>query len=61
MFQNIGIGEILVFVLILILLFGGKKISELAKGAGQAGRELKNAGKEIRGAKKDIKDEDDSL
>jgi sec-independent protein translocase protein TatA len=61
MFQNISITEILIFALILIILFGGKKISELAKGAGQAGRELKNVSKEIRGAKEDIKKEEDGL
>lgn len=61
MFQNIGFTEILIFVLVLILLFGGKKISELARGAGQAGRELKNVGKEIRGAKEDIKKDNDGL
>lgn len=59
--QNIGIGEILIFLLVLIILFGGKKISELAKGAGQAGKELKNIGKELKGAKKDITKEDDGL
>jgi sec-independent protein translocase protein TatA len=58
MFNNIGVTEILIFALILLLLFGGKKVSQLAKGAGQAGKELKNIGKEIKNVKKDIsKDE----
>jgi TatA/E family protein of Tat protein translocase len=58
MLQNISMTEILIFVLVLVVLFGGKKISELAKGAGQAGRELKNVGKELRNAKDDLKKED---
>jgi len=61
MFQNISITEILIFVLVLIVLFGGKKISELARGAGQAGRELKDVSKEIRSAQKDIKEDEDGL
>lgn len=41
--ENIGFGEILIVVLILILLFGGKKIPELAKGIGQGIRSFKKA------------------
>ena len=41
--ENIGFGEILIVVLILILLFGGKKIPELAKGLGQGIRSFKKA------------------
>ncbi|KKQ89789.1 MAG: hypothetical protein UT14_C0051G0001, partial [Candidatus Shapirobacteria bacterium GW2011_GWE1_38_92] len=44
----------------LLLLFGGKKVSELAKGAGQAGKELKNINKELKDVKKDINKEDES-
>lgn len=40
---NIGIWEILILVLILILLFGGKKIPELAKGLGKGIRLFKKA------------------
>lgn len=40
---NIGFGEILILVLILILLFGGKKIPELAKGLGKGIRSFKKA------------------
>jgi sec-independent protein translocase protein TatA len=40
---NIGIGEILILVLILVILFGGKKIPELAKGLGQGIKSFKKA------------------
>ncbi len=41
--ENFGIGEILIIVLILVLLFGGKKIPELAKGLGQGIKSFKKA------------------
>lgn len=40
---NIGFGEILLLVLILVILFGGKKIPELAKGLGQGIKSFKKA------------------
>ena len=40
---NIGFTEILILVLVLILLFGGKKIPELAKGLGKGIRSFKQA------------------
>ena len=39
--RNIGTTEIIVIALIVILLFGGKKLPELIKGIGQAIREFK--------------------
>ena len=33
--------EILILLLIILLLFGAKKLPELARGIGQAGRELR--------------------
>ena len=47
----LGIGtpgplEILVIVLIVVLLFGGRKIPELMKGVGQGMKEFKKATKE---------------
>ena len=38
--------EIFVILLIVLLLFGGKKIPELMKGIGKGIREFKNASKE---------------
>lgn len=43
MFQNIGTGELLVIALVITLLFGGKKLPELAKGLGEASREFRKA------------------
>lgn len=41
MFKNLGTIEILAIAAIIFLLFGGKKIPELAKGLGLAAREFK--------------------
>lgn len=38
---NFGITEILIILFIVILLFGGKKIPELAKGLGEGVRSFK--------------------
>ena len=39
----IGYGQIIVIVLVVILLFGGKKIPELMRGMGRGVREFKDA------------------
>lgn len=39
---NIGAGEIIVIALIVLLLFGGKKIPELMKGIGKGIRSFKD-------------------
>ena len=41
-----GAGEIFIILIIVVLLFGGKKIPELMKGIGKGIREFKNASKE---------------
>ncbi len=46
MFGRFGVLEIAIIALILILLFGGKKIPELLKGVGQGIREFRKATKE---------------
>jgi sec-independent protein translocase protein TatA len=43
---NIGLTEILVIALIIILLFGGKKIPEFFKGLGESIKEFKKASKD---------------
>lgn len=53
MFKNIGTVEIIVIAVVLLILFGGKKLPELARGIGQSGRELKKAQKEFQDALKD--------
>lgn len=39
--MNLGATEIILIVLVLILLFGGKKIPELMKGIGQGVKQFK--------------------
>lgn len=51
----IGGPEIIVIVLVVILLFGGRKIPELAKGIGKGIREFKDATSDSEIAK-DLKD-----
>lgn len=47
MFGNIGGTELLVIAVVLLVLFGSKKLPEFARGLGEAGKELKKAKKEI--------------
>ena len=46
MLQSIGVTEWLIIALIVILLFGGKKIPELFKGLAEAVREFKKASRD---------------
>ena len=50
---NIGMGEIIVLALIVLLLFGGKKLPELMKGLGKGVKSFKDGMNEI---EKDIND-----
>ena len=43
MFHNLGLSEILVIAIVLMVLFGGQKFPELAKGIAQAMREFRTA------------------
>jgi len=44
---NIGLRELLLILLIVLILFGAKKVPELAKGLGSGLREFKKAAKEL--------------
>lgn len=44
---NIGAGEVLVIVILVLLLFGGAKIPELMKGLGKGIRSFKDGMKDI--------------
>lgn len=44
---NLGTGEIFVIVLVVLLLFGGKKIPELMKGLGKGVRSFKEGMEDI--------------
>lgn len=51
--QNIGTGEILIIALVVLLLFGGKKIPELMRGLGKGVKSFKDGMEDI---KKDLED-----
>lgn len=53
----LGGQEIVVLLIIVILLFGAKKIPELAKGLGQGIKEFKKASSDV---EKQLKDKDDT-
>lgn len=53
-FLNIGTQEMFVIVVVILLLFGGKKLPELARGLGRGIREFKDASE---GIKKEIADQ----
>ena len=43
MFGNLGFGELLVIVIIIIVLFGAKRIPDLIQGIGKGVREFRKA------------------
>lgn len=53
--QNLGIGELLVIALIIILLFGGRKIPELMKGIGKGVKSFKDG---VKGVEDEVKKDD---
>lgn len=58
MFGNIGTGEIILILLVVLILFGARKIPELAQGLGKGIREFKKA---MRDVEEDIKQEPEKL
>ena len=57
---GLGTGEILIILFIILLLFGAKKLPELAKGLGKGVNEFKKASNEIKDeVNKTINDKDD--
>jgi len=49
---NLGTGEIIIIAIVVLLLFGGKKIPELMKGIGKG---IKNFKDGVNGLEEDIK------
>lgn len=54
LFLNIGTSEMILIVVVILILFGGKKLPELARGLGRGIREFKDASDSI---KRDISDQ----
>ncbi|MFB0515881.1 MAG: twin-arginine translocase TatA/TatE family subunit [Candidatus Neomarinimicrobiota bacterium] len=57
--MSLGFGEILVILFIILLLFGAKKLPELARGLGKGMREFKRATNEIQDEIKSVADLDE--
>ncbi len=55
---NLGTGEIIVIVLVILLLFGGKKIPELMKGVGKGVKSFKQGLNEMEDEIKKASDDD---
>ncbi|MCO4293143.1 twin-arginine translocase TatA/TatE family subunit [Solitalea sp. MAHUQ-68] len=53
LFLNLGTGELILIMFAILLLFGGKKLPELARGLGKGIREFKDASS---GIKQEIED-----
>ena len=60
MLFGIGMQEILVIALIVLLLFGGKKIPELMKGLGKGVKSFKEGMNEVTDLSKDEKKSEES-
>lgn len=59
MFTNIGPGEAIIIICILLFFFGSEKMKELARGAGQATGELKKAKKQLQDVAEELKKTDE--
>ena len=58
LFLNLGAGEVIPIVLIILLLFGGKKIPELMKGIGKGVKSFKEGMNDVENElKSDLKDD----
>ncbi|WP_337872194.1 twin-arginine translocase TatA/TatE family subunit [Ignavibacterium sp.] len=58
MFGNLGITEIILIILVILLLFGARKIPELAQGLGKGMKEFKKA---VRDVEDEIKKTDEEI
>ena len=52
---NLGFWEIVIIALVVLLLFGGKKIPELMRGLGKGVKNFKDGMKEVENEVKEIK------
>ncbi len=61
MFGNLGGGELILIVLVILIFFGPKKIPEIAQGLGKGIREFKKAANELQdNVEKEVKQLDDA-
>ena len=58
MFENMGMGELLIIMFVVLILFGGKKIPEIAKNLGKGINEFK---KGLNDLKKEVTITDDDF
>ena len=56
-FFNLGTGEVIILLLVILLLFGAKRLPELARGLGKGINEFKDA---VETSKKEIMDAKES-
>lgn len=59
-FSSIGPVEIMLIFLVILLLFGAKKLPELARGLGKGIREFKNATKQVEDEFDKLEEDNDS-
>ncbi len=57
MFGSVGAPEIILIIVVVVLLFGAKKIPELAQGIGKGMKEFKKAVKEVEEDITEVKEE----
>jgi len=58
LFGTLGATEIIIIALIVLLLFGGRKIPELMKGIGKGVKSFKDG---VKGIEDDLKEEDEEI
>ncbi|MDD2329598.1 MAG: twin-arginine translocase TatA/TatE family subunit [Bacteroidales bacterium] len=58
LFGTLGATEIIIIALIVLLLFGGRKIPELMKGIGKGVKSFKDG---VKGIEDDLKEEDKEI
>ena len=60
LFMNLGFWEIVIIALVVLLLFGGKKIPELMRGLGKGVKSFKEGMKDVQEEVNEIKKDIDS-
>ncbi len=48
MFPGIGMSEVMIIMVVVLLLFGSKRLPELARGIGKSMREFKKAAEDVK-------------